>query len=50
MATKKIVTRLAVRVSDHGAYDVQEAYVFARDQFKTLAKKNLRVPVITVRL
>lgn len=50
MATKKIFTRLAVQVSGSGVYDVQEAYVFARDQFKMLAKKNLRVPVITVRL
>lgn len=51
MPTKNIVARLKVRVNPAGSvYDVQEAYEFAKDQFSTLAKKNLRVPVISVRL
>ncbi len=51
MPTKKFIAKLAVRVSSTGSvYDVQEAYDFAKDQFNTLAKKNLRVPVISVRL
>ncbi|OGK19356.1 hypothetical protein A3D80_00490 [Candidatus Roizmanbacteria bacterium RIFCSPHIGHO2_02_FULL_40_13b] len=32
------------------AYSVQEAGIFARDQFASLKKRNLHVPVISFRL